>query len=131
MTTIRMKYIGIILTIAIIAFIAYLVYVPQGSDQPQSSIESMINAKSEAEETIAKSKCLDLCNIQTLELSESEFAPGPCLSGQIIPDWVCDVAHSPRQEVDNDPANQCPEFKSGQAHHFIEVDVNCQFIKSY
>lgn len=34
-----------------------------------------------------------------------DMSSGPCLSNEIIPDWVADVAHWPRQEVDNDPAN--------------------------
>jgi len=56
---------------------------------------------------------------------------GPCLLDPIpeAPDWVCDVAHSPRQPVDNDPANQCSSYLTGNSHHFVEVDPNCRLIR--
>lgn len=54
---------------------------------------------------------------------------GPCLSNEIIKDWVCDVAHSPRQAVDNLPENQCPAY-GVTALHFVEVDINCNLIKT-
>ena len=45
---------------------------------------------------------------------------GPCL-GIIEDDWVADVAHDPRTPVDDERANQCDEYHSGKAHHFVEV----------
>ena len=57
-----------------------------------------------------------------------DFSNGPCL-GNINSDWVADVAHSPRQAVDNQPQNQCPDYLSGKAHHFIELDPNGEIIK--
>jgi hypothetical protein len=45
---------------------------------------------------------------------------GPCL-GIITEDWVADVAHDPREAVDDERANQCDEYHSGTAHHFVEV----------
>ncbi|MEE9323570.1 MAG: hypothetical protein V3U72_03415 [Candidatus Aenigmarchaeota archaeon] len=81
----------------------------------------------------AKSECIELCKglSRLLELSD-----GPCLSDTqgggnwIIEDWVCDVAHDPREPVDNLPENQCQEFREGKAHHFVEVDPSCEFIKA-
>ena len=61
----------------------------------------------------------------------TDLSSGPCLSNEVIPDWVCDVAHSPRIEVDNNPVNQCPAFKQKKAHHFVEVDEECKLIKTY
>ena len=78
----------------------------------------------------AKEACIREC-INRLDL-EMNLSNGPCLSDEdfnwMIEDWVCDVAHSPRQQVDNDPANQCPEFGK-TASHFVEVDPECNFIK--
>jgi hypothetical protein len=54
---------------------------------------------------------------------------GPCL-GLIKPDWVADVAHDPRQPVDDDPANQCPEYRSGEVGHFVELDPEGNYIRS-
>jgi hypothetical protein len=49
---------------------------------------------------------------------------GPCIAEHLpgLPDWVADVAHSPRIPADEQPANQCARFRSGQAHHFLELD---------
>ena len=49
------------------------------------------------------------------------FEDGPCL-GVIIDGWVADVAHDPRQAVDDRPENQCEAYRSGEADHFVELD---------
>lgn len=72
----------------------------------------------------AEEKCVLLCKQTALNLTN-----GPCLSNNIVDDWACDVAHSPRQAVDNLPENQCIGFRNGSAHHFVEVDENCTVIK--
>ena len=78
---------------------------------------------------IAATKCVKIC-----QTSYEDLESGPCLSDDHpdwdIDDWVCDVAHSPREDVDNLPENQCQEFRDGEAHHFVEVDPNCEFIKA-
>ena len=60
---------------------------------------------------------------------------GPCLSDGNpewkVEDWVCDVAHWPRQDVDNQAENQCKSFREGRAHHFVEVDEYCKLIRVY
>ena len=71
-------------------------------------------------------KCVELCKQQTIDLSN-----GPCLSNEIISDWVCDVAHLPRQSVDDLPENQCQDFREGKAKHFVEVTPNCKLIRKY
>jgi hypothetical protein len=78
----------------------------------------------------AKEKCINIC----MTISSDLTGRSPCLSDNNpewnISDWVCDVAHSPREAVDNLPENQCAEFREGGAHHFVEVDTQCEFIKS-
>ena len=58
-----------------------------------------------------------------------DMTNGPCL-GVVAPDWVADVAHDPRQAVDDDPANQCAAYRSGEAHHFVELDLEGNIIRS-
>ena len=77
----------------------------------------------------AVEKCISECKAQ-LEQGAG-LSTGPCLSNEIIPDWVCDVAHSPREEVDNQPENQCLAYREKKAHHFVEVDTGCNLIKKY
>ncbi len=58
-----------------------------------------------------------------------EMSPGPCL-GTIKPGWVADVAHDPREPIDDKPENQCPEYRSGEAEHFVELDPDGNYIRS-
>jgi len=77
------------------------------------------------EETIALAKqAYERAKAQGVDMTN-----GPCL-GIIKPGWVADVAHDPRQPVDDDPANQCVEYRSGEADHFVELDPEGNFIRS-
>lgn len=55
---------------------------------------------------------------QNLDLSN-----GPCLSNDLMANWVLDLVHRPRQEVDNKPENQCQAYLEGRAQHFVELDL--------
>ena len=57
-----------------------------------------------------------------------EMTNGPCL-GVIKDDWVADVAHNPRQAVDDEPQNQCAEYNNGTVNHFIELDLDGNVIR--
>ena len=74
------------------------------------------------------SQCIDACN---RALSQGRnLAAGPCLMNPMTNvDWVCDVAHNPRQDVDNDPANQCDSYRMGVSTHFVEVTPDCVLIR--
>lgn len=82
-----------------------------------------------------QSRCEQLCNEK--KSAGADLTAGPCLSDNNsdwktkwnISDWVCDVAHNPRTAIDNNPANQCEDFRSGRAGHFVEVDTECNLIK--
>jgi len=74
----------------------------------------------------AVQKCQMHCS--AAEKKGVDMSPGPCL-GVIDTDWVCDVAHSPREAVDDLPENQCADFREGRAHHFVEVTPDCKFIR--
>jgi hypothetical protein len=76
---------------------------------------------------------------QTIRLAQDAYARaqargvdmtrGPCL-GVIKPGWVADVAHDPREDVDDEPENQCRAYREGEADHFVELDPNGEFIRS-
>ncbi|VVB59788.1 Uncharacterised protein [uncultured archaeon] len=72
--------------------------------------------------------CENLCGQKSNE--GQNLSSGPCLSGEIAPGWVCDIAHNPRQAVDDLPENQCSAFRNGTAHHFVEVDEKCNLIRA-
>lgn len=54
---------------------------------------------------------------------EVDFTSGPCLTNDLLPDWVADIAHNPRQKIDDLPQNQCQAFTEGRATHFVEMDA--------
>lgn len=59
-----------------------------------------------------------------------DLSSGPCISNALMPDWVADVAHSPRQTIDDLAANQCPAYLEGRARHFVELDLEGNLIKA-
>ncbi len=83
--------------------------------------------KSEKDQAIEKSKEL----FKQKKEEGMDMSQGPCLSNEIISGWVVDVAHSPREAVDNQPENQCSTYREGKASHFIELDPEGNLIKAY
>ena len=78
--------------------------------------------------------CVEACNNYKENLSNGPCLLNPMQAEENFPNlskWVCDVAHSPRQNVDNQIENQCSAFREGIADHFVEVDTNCKFIQAY
>jgi len=69
----------------------------------------------------------------TAQTKGTDFANGPCIAEQLpnLPDWSVDVAHDPRQAVDNQPANQCQDYRQGKTHHFVELDPNGKLIRTH
>jgi len=59
----------------------------------------------------------------------TDFSLGPCLSNDLQPDWVFDIVHDPRQEIDNLPQYQCSAFNDGKAKHFVEFDPKGNLIR--
>jgi hypothetical protein len=56
---------------------------------------------------------------------------GPCIAEILpgLPDWVVDIAHDPRIEIDDEPANQCRRYREGDASHFVELDPDGRLIR--
>lgn len=59
-----------------------------------------------------------------------DMSSGPCLADEVIDDWAADVAHSPRQAIDNLPENQCQSFRDGKVKHFVELDPEGKFLRA-
>ena len=58
-----------------------------------------------------------------------DFSTGPCLTNDLAQEWVADIAHNPRQTIDNLAENQCPRFLEGRAKHFVELDVKGEVVR--
>lgn len=61
--------------------------------------------------------------------SGMDFSSGPCLTNDLMPGWVVDIVHSPRQLIDDLPANQCQAYIEGRAVHFVELDLNGNLVR--
>ena len=87
-----------------------------------------IQIKQKADKDLATAKAIELWRVALI--SGDDLSDGPCLSNKVIPDWVADIAHNPRQDIDNLPANQCSAYLSGEAKHFVEIDLEGNLIKA-
>lgn len=54
---------------------------------------------------------------------------GPCLTNDLMPGWVVDTVHQPRQEIDDLPQNQCAAYLEGRAGHFVELDLKGNVVR--
>lgn len=66
------------------------------------------------------------------QASGQDLSSGPCISESLpsLPDWVADIAHDPREPVDDVQANQCSRYSSGEAHHFVELAPDGTLIRT-
>jgi hypothetical protein len=64
--------------------------------------------------------------------AKEDLSSGPCLSQSIpgLSDWAVDIAHDPREAVDDQPANQCQSFRDGDTHHFVELTPDGRLIRA-
>jgi hypothetical protein len=60
-----------------------------------------------------------------------DLTDGPCLTNDLLPDWVVDIVHNPRQPIDNLPENQCAAFMEGRAKHFVELDSKGNVVRVF
>jgi hypothetical protein len=61
-----------------------------------------------------------------------DLSAGPCIAEQLpgLVDWAADVAHDPRQPIDDEPAHQCQSYREGRTHHFVELTPQGQPIRA-
>ena len=58
-----------------------------------------------------------------------DLTTGPCLGESAETGWVFDVAHLPREPIDDLPENQCPQYLAGKIEHFVELDARGAVIR--
>ena len=114
------KLLGFMLFLALLASVAGCTTQPGGPVQNVSQVPDYVQM------------CLDSCNNTKNAGDTAALELGYCLLDRIPiePDWACDVAHSPRQDVDDSPNNQCQSYLRGETHHFVEVSPECKLIRA-
>ena len=79
-------------------------------------------------QSVSEQSVSDIC-VQACKDATKNLEDGPCLLDPIeSSDYVCDVAHNPREEIDNQAEKQCRAYPD-RARHFIEVTPNCEIIR--
>jgi hypothetical protein len=133
-----MKRAEIFVTVFVLALLAGIFLfgcVSQGGEtastptpQPTEYAQATATPKPVSEQ--AAEECISAC-LNAKQENRAGWENGPCLVNPLsgsLNDWVCDVAHSPREAVDNLPENQCSAYREGLAHRFVEVDTECTLI---
>jgi hypothetical protein len=85
-------------------------------------------SQSEQDKAVAEAQAA----FKQAERSGGNLSSGPCISESLpgLSDWVADVAHDPRQDVDDDPDNQCQRYRDGEASHFVELSPDGELIRA-
>jgi len=68
---------------------------------------------------------------QQAQASGVDLSRGPCVSESLpgLSGWVADIAHDPREDVDDEPENQCQRYRDGEADHFVELTPEGEAIR--
>jgi hypothetical protein len=74
---------------------------------------------------MAENNCKNWCKSYKLNYT----LDSQCL-GNLDNYWVCDIAHNPRTLADDEKENTCPDYMKGSHNRFVEVDQNCDVIRS-
>lgn len=119
----KMKSLGAIFGLLGLLIVAFLIgWWAVKSFQPAESGQEAANQT----EAIAAAKALYIQQ----KSAGVDFSNGPCLSEEVIPGWAVDIAHSPRQGVDDFSQNQCASYSSGKVKHFVELDLDGNLIRA-
>lgn len=86
-----------------------------------------VATKKIAELNFAKARAKEFYN--SLLAQGEDLTNGPCLTDNLTSGWVADLVHNPRLDVDNQPENQCPSYVNGTAKHFVELDLQGNFVR--
>ena len=123
----------VIIIIAVFLTFAYLAFFQKKAIAPTNYLPQTQESSPSASPASFSSEDEILKNALNLYIQKKQagldFTNGPCL-GKIADDWVLDIAHNPRQPIDDRSQNQCPEFLDGSSHHFIELDPSGNLIRS-
>lgn len=116
----------VILFIGIIVIGGGMLLLSRAKSIPTGSQYDGLNKPSDNDIAIEKAK-----NIYEQQKNQgTDLSSGPCLAEELITDWSLDIVHNPRTSEDDNPANQCANYKSGKTHHFVELDTDGNLIRA-
>ena len=110
-----------ILSLAVILISSYFIYFQSKRPEP----EYKAGKWPQYDTAVNQAQHVFNLKIQTGE----DLSNGSCLSNALMPGWVADIVHSPRQPVDDLAENQCSAYLEGRAKHFVELDLEGNVIR--
>lgn len=110
-----MKYVIIIAVIAVVITVVVLAFTPNSKNQT-SNTRKYQDIEQKAISLYLKNKKANI-----------NFTSGPCLG--TVDGYAVDIAHSPRQAIDDLPKNQCPNYVNGKVTHFVELTEGGSIIR--
>lgn len=117
----------LILVLSVIAVVSLVIVYIHETNPFNAPIEGNYKPGLDNEIDNAVKKAQDV--YKSRKNSGEDFETGPCLSNDLLPDWVVDIAHNPREDLDDLPENQCAAYLEGRAKHFVELDLDGEVIR--
>lgn len=117
----------LILVLSVIAVVSLAIVYVHETNPFNAEIKGKYKPGLDREIDNAVKKAFDV--YKNRKTAGTDFSSGPCLTNDLMPDWVVDIAHNPRQKLDDLAENQCPAFIEGRAKHFVELDLEGEVIR--
>ena len=130
-----MKKLYLIIVIAAVLLVGWVFvrFILGGSEESWIKDEKGVYVKhgspSETPDYVAEQQEAVSCG---LNLYQQKKAEGMQFSSQCLGtcgDYVVDIVNVPRTDEDNKIENQCEDYRSGKASHFIELDKNREIVR--
>lgn len=120
---------GVLTVVFVLVFVSISAFLLSGCDEKEGEVTS--DSDSSGSDETEKEKAIRLAK-EVYEEKKKEgmdFSDGPCIDDDLMEGWVADIAHDPRQPIDNQPENQCPSY-GDTADHFVELDEDGELIQA-
>lgn len=114
-----------VVALALVVIGAYFIFKPTGRLTKETPMEDFKKG-TEQNEAIEKAKSV----FEQTRTEGVDLRDGPCLAEELLPNWSFDIAHSPREAVDEAETNQCQNYRSGKTKHVVEFDVEGNLIRA-
>lgn len=114
-----MRYFGLISLLIVVLIISWWAVRSLSSSNPAKTAADQTQAEAAAKALYLQKKSTGM-----------DFSNGPCLSDEVINNWAVDTVHNPREVIDDFSGNQCQSVLDGKVKHFIELDLDGNFVRA-
>lgn len=113
----------LIATLTVILVVSFVTILPTlGSDRGKTYKPGVL---AENDRAVRQAQLV----FQRYKDGEMDLSAGPCISNDLLPGWVADVVHNPRQPIDDQIEHQCQAYIEGRAQHYVELDMEGSVVR--